>query len=179
MLSTKPHLTYANGREAREFDIVEGVIAYDENPKNPFIGQILSIRAESGVAWIALLRRPKAMARRAPYFALQNLAANAAGLEFRRVSELTLRRRASHVVARGIEQEETGANTRRRYGWLAAELGKRRLPLQVCESAQGFYLGTKCKGQPFSRESEEYWGTREEANEALRSRSKWSQRCAP
>lgn len=34
------------------------------------------------------------MARRLPYYALQNLAAGAAGLEFRPVSKLTLRHRS-------------------------------------------------------------------------------------
>jgi len=70
-------------------------------------------------------------------------------------------------------------NTRQQYGWLAAEFGKRRLPLQVCQSAAGFYLGTKEENQPFSRKSVESWRTREEANEALLSQRKWTQRRAP
>lgn len=143
MLPSKPKLTYANGRESRELDIVEGFIDYEENPKNPFIGQVVNIKADGGVAWIALLRSPNAMARRLPYFALQNLAAHAAGLEFKPVSELTLRHRGSRTVARPIEQQATLGNTRQQYGWLAAEFGMRLLPLQVCESAAGFYLGTK------------------------------------
>ena len=37
------------------------------------------------------------------------------------------------------------------------------LPVQVLKSAAGFYLGTLQNGAPFSRESERYWGTAEEA----------------
>jgi hypothetical protein len=70
-------------------------------------------------------------------------------------------------------------DTRQQYGWLATEFGKRWLPLEVCESKAGFYLGTKEKGEPFSRESVEYWRTREEAGQALLSRREWTQRPAP
>jgi hypothetical protein len=65
--------------------------------------------------------------------------------------------------------------TREQFGWLAEEFGKRRLPLQVCESAAGFYLGTMDEDEPYSRESAEYWRTREEANAALQSPSRWTQ----
>jgi hypothetical protein len=62
------------------------------------------------------------------------------------------------------------------YGLLAAEFGGRRLALQVCRSAAGFYLGTlRENGEPFSRESKEYWPTRQEAERALTSRA-WTQR---
>jgi hypothetical protein len=70
-------------------------------------------------------------------------------------------------------------DTREQYGWLAEEFGKRRLPLQVCKSVAGFYLGTMDEGVPYSRESVEYWRTREEANAALLSPSKWTQKPAP
>ena len=175
----KVRTTYGNGREARPLDIVQGNIGYEENPKNPFIGQIIGVIPEIGAAKIALVRRPEVMARRLPHFALQNLAADACGLEFRPLSELTLRHRASRPVANSLRHGATSENTRRQYGCLAAEFGKRQLPLQVCRSAAGFYLGTKENDQPFSRESVEYWRTREEANEALLSPKKWSQRPAP
>jgi hypothetical protein len=65
------------------------------------------------------------------------------------------------------------------YGWLAAEFGKRQLPLEVCKSAAGFYVGTREEdGEPFSRESTQYWPTRQEAERALTSRV-WSQRRVP
>ncbi len=179
MTLPKARTTYANDREARPLDIVQGSIDYAENPKNPFIGQIVGIIPEIGAAKIALIRRPDAMAQRLPYFALQNLAADACGLEFRPLAELTLRHRASRPIANSVKHGAMSENTGRQYGWLAAELGKRRLPLQVCQSAAGFYLGTKEENQPFSRESVEYWRTREEANEALLSQRKWTQRRAP
>jgi hypothetical protein len=49
MLPSEHRLTYANGREARVLDIVDGVIDYEENPKNPFIGQVVSIKADRDV----------------------------------------------------------------------------------------------------------------------------------
>jgi hypothetical protein len=53
------------------------------------------------------------------------------------------------------------------------------LPLEVCKSAAGFYLGTLDEnGAPFSRESKQYWPTRREAERALTSRD-WTQRPDP
>ena len=153
MILPKARTTYADGREARLLDIVQGRIGYAENPNNPFIGQIIGVIPDIGAAKIALFRRPGAMARRLPHFALQNLAAAACGLEFRPLAELTLRHRASRPVANALRHGAGSENTRRQYGWLAAEFGKRLLPLQVCQNAAGFYLGTKEKNQPFSRES--------------------------
>lgn len=40
------------------------------------------------------------------------------------------------------------------------------LPFEVLESGAGFYIGTWLDG-PWSRESENYWKTREEAQKAL------------
>jgi hypothetical protein len=46
---------------------------------------------------------------------------------------------------------------------LAAEAGK-VFPLEVCESAAGYYLVTlNDDGEPFTRESVEYWRRREAA----------------
>ena len=60
-----------------------------------------------------------------------------------------------------------------RYGKLARAEGK-LLPLEVCYSAAGFYLGTYCDEQPFSRESE-YFPSRDTATRALQS-GEWTQR---
>lgn len=50
------------------------------------------------------------------------------------------------------------------------------LPVQVLESAVGFYLGTLHPVQgPFSRESSEYWPTRSLAESALET-GDWTQR---
>ncbi len=113
MTLPKARTTYANGREARPLDIVQGSIDYAENPKNPFIGQIVRVIPEIGAAKIALVRRPEAMARRLPHFALQNLAATACGLEFRPLAELTLRHRASRPVANALEHGAMSEHTRR------------------------------------------------------------------
>lgn len=64
------------------------------------------------------------------------------------------------------------------YGLLALSIGQ-RLPLQVCRSAAGFYVGTlDPEGLPVSRESVEYWRKPEAAAEALR-KGHWTQRLEP
>ena len=60
------------------------------------------------------------------------------------------------------------------YGQLAYEFGN-KIPLKICKSNAGFYLGTKDEGEPFTRESIEYWKTKEEAEQALASNN-WTQR---
>ena len=62
-------------------------------------------------------------------------------------------------------------------GWLAAQVGE-HLPLMVCHSCAGYYLGTLHDGLPFSRESVEYWPTLALAAQALESQC-WTQRQAP
>jgi hypothetical protein len=72
-------------------------------------------------------------------------------------------------------------DVKQQYGMLAAEFGDDSylLPLQVCKSAAGFYVGTREEnGEPFSRESQEYWPTRQKAERALTLRI-WSQPRAP
>lgn len=60
-------------------------------------------------------------------------------------------------------------------GQLASQAGK-RLPVQVCCSGAGYYVGTHDEqGLPFSRESAEYWPTAEAAESALADGT-WSQR---
>ena len=63
------------------------------------------------------------------------------------------------------------------YGRLALLDGV-RLPLQVLRSAAGFYLGTFGDEGPETRESEEYWPTRQQAEDALRDGT-WTQRISP
>ncbi len=70
--------------------------------------------------------------------------------------------------------------TRGPIGKLAYEILGQRLPLQVLESAAGFYLGTADESGPVSRESLEYWPTREAAADALAGGSEnWTQRTEP
>lgn len=60
-------------------------------------------------------------------------------------------------------------------GFLAHIAGK-CFPLQVCKSAAGHYIGTLSEdGEPYTRESKEYWKSPEKAETALRTRS-WTQR---
>ena len=59
-------------------------------------------------------------------------------------------------------------------GKLAASCGF-QLPLQVLQSAAGFYLGTSELGMPISRESVEYWPSADAAADAL-SNGKWTQK---
>lgn len=64
-----------------------------------------------------------------------------------------------------------------RIGWLAAQAGQ-RLPLLVCRSRTGHYIGTIHNGLPFARESIENWPTPALASQALQSQ-RWTQRRAP
>ena len=60
------------------------------------------------------------------------------------------------------------------YGKLALEAGY-KLPIKVCESGAGFYLGTwGCEG-PCTRESVEYFKSEKEAETALKT-GHWTQR---
>jgi hypothetical protein len=64
------------------------------------------------------------------------------------------------------------------YGLLAEQSGV-KLPLQVCRSAAGFYLGTmEESGMPYSRESIEYFPTQDAAVTALNS-GHWTQKPNP
>ncbi|MBK6742577.1 MAG: hypothetical protein IPG66_06175 [Hydrogenophilales bacterium] len=60
-------------------------------------------------------------------------------------------------------------------GHLAKKCFNIDLPLQVCDSTDGFYIGTvHPKDGPYSRESREYFPTRKAAEQALDS-GQWSQ----
>ena len=50
-----------------------------------------------------------------------------------------------------------------------------RLRVEVLESAEGFYIGTRGEELPFSRESVEYYSRRAEAERAL-TKGTWTQR---
>jgi hypothetical protein len=63
-------------------------------------------------------------------------------------------------------------------GILALQYVNMRLPLKVCKSHNGFFLGTEHEGEPISRESVQYWKTAEEAQEALKT-AEWDQRLHP
>lgn len=68
--------------------------------------------------------------------------------------------------------------TQQQFGKLAAECGQ-RLPLQVCQSRAGFYVGTlDAEGLPYSRESAEYWPRRQQADQALTT-GRFTQRTEP
>lgn len=64
-------------------------------------------------------------------------------------------------------------------GELALRYCHVRLPVRVCKSAAGYYLGTVAgDGEPCSRESEEYFPDEATAKAALASGS-WTQRVEP
>ena len=63
-------------------------------------------------------------------------------------------------------------------GAMAKRIFDRTLELQICYSAAGFYLGTYDEDGPCTRESAEYWTSREAAARALES-GVWTQRDRP
>ncbi len=63
-------------------------------------------------------------------------------------------------------------------GFVAHQYGKQKLPLQVCKSAAGYYIGTLQNGMPFSRESDGYYPSESDAATALRCRT-WDQKPGP
>jgi hypothetical protein len=64
------------------------------------------------------------------------------------------------------------------FGLLAKHYCNVELPLQVLQSAAGYYLGTFDEEGPCSRESDCYWATRAEAEAALTS-GEWPQKLRP
>jgi hypothetical protein len=61
------------------------------------------------------------------------------------------------------------------FGILASEAGYTGLPIVVCRSQRGFYLGTVSDQGPVSRESKEYFDDESSAREALE-QGTWTQR---
>jgi hypothetical protein len=65
------------------------------------------------------------------------------------------------------------------FGVLAKEYGNLRLPIRVLQSNAGYYIGTADDDSgPVSRESLEYFRTKEMAEDALKTRC-WTQRQTP
>jgi len=63
-------------------------------------------------------------------------------------------------------------------GQLAMEFCHKALPVVVCESQRGFFIGTTDEGFQCSRESDEYWATRNAAATALITGA-WTQKQEP
>ena len=62
-----------------------------------------------------------------------------------------------------------------KHGLLALGTGKYLL-LEVCKSQAGYYVGTlSSDGEPYTRESQEYWPKQAQADAALRDGS-WTQK---
>jgi hypothetical protein len=65
-----------------------------------------------------------------------------------------------------------------KFGFVAHQYGKKLLPLQVCKSAAGYFIGTLDEGSPFSRESDGYYPSEAAAGAALTTLA-WEQKPAP
>lgn len=65
--------------------------------------------------------------------------------------------------------------TQHTHGALALSVCGSRLSLQVLQSSAGFYIGTADESGPVSRESAEYFLSRQRAERALAD-GKWTQR---
>ena len=78
--------------------------------------------------------------------------------------------------APGQQPQASAAETS--FGQLALAATWAKLPLQVCSSRAGFYLGTYDDEGPCSRESVQYWPTKALAEQALAT-GMWTQRLAP
>lgn len=65
-----------------------------------------------------------------------------------------------------------------RISFLASNTFGHDVPMVACQSGAGFYLGYIDMTGPVSRDSQEYYGTKEEAEQALKDRS-WTQRTHP
>ena len=64
-----------------------------------------------------------------------------------------------------------------RHGLLALASGS-YFQLQVCKSQAGHYIGTlSADGEPYTRESQEYWVDRAQADQALRD-GRWTQKAS-
>lgn len=68
----------------------------------------------------------------------------------------------------------------KKYGYLAEKYCNQVLPLVALDAGyRSYYVGTYSSSEgPFSRESVEYWDTRDEAEAALLS-GNWTQRMTP
>jgi len=64
------------------------------------------------------------------------------------------------------------------YGRLAYVICKQRLELQVLHAHAGYYIGTLDEGLPCSRESVDYYPTKDDAFKALKEDT-WTQKETP
>jgi hypothetical protein len=97
--SYAPTKRHPHGREARVFDIVEGVTKVGSYGEIPFIGQVVALLPKTGRAEVALFERPADKARRFPHMALQNVAARVIECDLQPLEQLKLRSRATRAVA--------------------------------------------------------------------------------
>ena len=72
----------------------------------------------------------------------------------------------------------TSAAAGKPIGVLAKAYCNRSLPLQILQSARGFYIGTCSDEGPCSRESVQYWPCQAQAEQALAT-GRWTQRTEP
>jgi hypothetical protein len=77
-----------------------------------------------------------------------------------------------------LGQQPQAAQSEAPFGRLALACAGVKLPLQVCSTRAGYYLGTYDDEGPCSRESVEYWPEHSQAAHALASGS-WTQRLTP
>lgn len=78
----------------------------------------------------------------------------------------------AHVLKADGTPADTNAALWKKCGMLAFHCDGKKLPLEICKSYAGFYIGTvvasgDMKGAPNSRESDRYWQKAHEAQAAL------------
>jgi len=83
-----------------------------------------------------------------------------------------------HSQESRVPFDSSAVESATRMGLLAHAAGGHNLPLQVLQSAAGYYIGTFNDDGPVSRESVEYFPTREAASYALETGA-WTQRRNP
>lgn len=64
------------------------------------------------------------------------------------------------------------------HGQLAMSFCQLQLPVKVLTALNGYYIGTQNEDGPVSRESVEYWTSKDHAQRALEN-GKWTQRSEP
>jgi hypothetical protein len=88
---------------------------------------------------------------------------------------LTIRDQFGRVVKRSVESyffsredadKFVASSDAKKFGYLALVFCNKALPLKVMKSRAGYYIGT-ADDMPVSRESERYWRTEKEAENAL------------
>ncbi|WP_218122677.1 hypothetical protein [Propionivibrio dicarboxylicus] len=103
-----------------------------------------------------------------------DLAVNEGGAGRHATRALRRARKPADVLSAPRSKAPDAARQRHGLGLVAAAFGA-SLRVEVLESAEGFYLGTRQDGLPFTRESVEYFPSRSAAESALM-RGAWTQR---